>query len=364
MKSSPLVSTRFVFLLCLLATPIAAWSQDEAAPVEVVTPADTTLTNTLRLTGNLVSAQRASLSSRVDGLISTVAVDAGDRVKAGEVLLTLDDAVEKYELERLKATTEAANAQAREALRLVNEADRLAKNNHIAQNELALRRAAMENANALLAAARAEQLAQQQRVDWHSLKAPFDGVVHSKLTESGEWVTRGTPVLELVATDRLYLDVQVPQERYSELTKDTEVTVMPDSLPGTQLTARLTALVPVGEAGSRTFRARLVLDQEENEGLLPGFSAVALFNLADTNKRALMIPRDALLRNPDGSFSLYIIESGEGKPVAQRRQVKLGFQSGTRVEVIDGLKAGEQVVVRGNEILRHGQTVRIVKSGQ
>ncbi len=337
--------------------------QNEPAPVSVVTPTQKIPTNRLRLSGNLVAVQRANLSSRVDGLVSQVSVDAGDRVRKGDSLLDLDDALEQHELERLQAASAAAQAQVKEDRRLVEEAQRLTQNNSLPKNELYLRQAELDANIALLAAAKAEQAAQQQRVQWHHLKAPFDGVIYRKLTESGEWVTRGTPVLELVATDRLYLDVQVPQERFGAIGPNTEVQVVPDAMPDKTLRANVVALVPVGEDGSRTFRVRLVMENTENQlaGLLPGFSANAIFNLSKGEKSALMVPRDAILRDPDGSFSLITVEDNDGQLLAKRAKVKLGYQSGTEVEILQGLKADARVVTRGNEILRHDQPVKIVQ---
>ncbi|MGB3620198.1 MAG: efflux RND transporter periplasmic adaptor subunit [Ketobacter sp.] len=354
---------QIVVALVLLSGATASYSQSEAVPVSVVSPTQTVPTNRLRLSGNLVAVQQANLSARVDGLVGQVKVDAGDRVRKGDVLLDLDDALEKHELARLQAATSAAEAQVKEDRRLVDEAQRLTSNNSLPKNELYLRQAALDANLALLAAAKAEQAAQQQRVEWHHLTAPFDGVIYRKLTENGEWVTRGTPVLELVATDRLYLDVQVPQERFGTLSPDTEVNVLPDAIPGQTLKAKVVALVPVGEAGSRTFRVRLVMENSDNQlaGLLPGFSANAVFNLSQGNKTALMVPRDALLRDPDGSFSLMTVTDSDGQTLAKRVKVKLGYQSGTQVEILEGLVADAKVVTRGNEILRHDQLVKIVK---
>lgn len=121
--------------------------------------------------------------------------------------------------------------------------------------------------------------------------------------------------------------------------------------------------MPIGEDGSRTFRVRLVMENNDNQlaGLLPGFSASAVFNLSKGDQTALMVPRDAILRDPDGSFSLMTVADVDGQTVAKRAKVKLGYQSGTRVEILEGLSADAKVVTRGNEILRHDQPVQVLK---
>lgn len=347
-------------LALLMAMSVSAHAEDEPMPVAVATPVNVVPTEELRLTGTLVAVQRANLSPRVDGLVEKVSVDAGDKVKAGDILLALDPTLEQHSLRQRAAATAAAQAQVTEDERLVKEAERLTRDNHLPQTELALRQAALASARALLKAAQAEEAGQRERVAWHQLPAPFNGVIGRKLTEAGEWVTRGTPVLELVATDKLYLDVQAPQERFAALTPDTRVLVRPDTLTGEVLEARIAALVPVSDTGSRSFRVRVMV-QDEQQRLLPGTSATAVFDLAQGSDKALLVPRDAILRSPDGSFSLFAVAKDGDDHIAQRRRIRIGHQSSAGVEILEGLKPNESVVVRGNEILRDGQSVRILK---
>ena len=337
-----------------------AYSQ-EAAPVVVVLPSQSVATSELRLSGTVVALRRAQLSARVEGSVAKVMADAGTLVEQGALLLELDASLQRYELDRLSANVASAQAAVNENQRLVDEALRLTRDNHLPQNELALRKAALATSTALLDAARAGQRAQQQRLDWHRIVAPFKGVVYRKLTETGEWVTPGTPVLELVATDEVYLDVQVPQERYAELmagAQSAEVSIHSDAAPQRVIPARIAATVPVADAVSRSFRLRLE-SKESAAGLMPGASATAIFALKNNDATVLTIPRDALLRNPDGGFSVFTVSENSGQLTALRRQVELGRNLGDAIEITSGIKKDEQVVVRGNEILRHNQPVML-----
>ncbi|GAB3095784.1 efflux RND transporter periplasmic adaptor subunit [Pseudomaricurvus hydrocarbonicus] len=313
----------------------------------------------LRLTGNLNAAQTASLSTRVGGLVSGMNVDVGDQVQTGDILLTLDPTIEQHRLQQAKATTAAAQADYEEKARLVKEAERLTKTNHLPMNELTLRQAALATSSALLDAAKAEQQAQAVRVNWHALKAPFSGVISQKFTETGEWVTPGTAVLQLVSIDTVYLDVQVPQVRFNRITPQTRVNVKPDTHPNLMVTGRIGAIVPVSNSGTRTFQVRVMMDNTEMQ-LLPGTSATAEFQFTQSDEPALLIPKDALLRGPDGSYSVFIVTEADGKTIAQRRRLELGEESNGSVVVKDGLQTGDLVVIRGNEILRHGQAVNIL----
>jgi RND family efflux transporter MFP subunit len=322
-----------------------------------VHPAEATaVEETLVLSGTLSAQRSARLSPRVDGLVSAVGVDAGDRVEAGQPLLRLDPALAEAALAREVAAHRQAQVARAEAARRVEEAERLVAERHVPQTELAARRAALAEAEAAVRAASAQEREQRELVERHRLDAPFAGVIAARDAEAGEWVVRGDAVLHLVALDPVRLDVQAPQERFTELRPDTPVEILPDAMPGTVLAARIAARVPVSiESGARTFLVRVVAEAGEH-GLLPGTSASARFRLVTPGATAVRIPRDALLRHPDGGYSVFVVEDG----VARRRTVRLGREAADAVEIAHGITAGEAVVVRGNEALREDEPVRVV----
>jgi RND family efflux transporter MFP subunit len=345
-------------LIACLSASLA--SAQDVVPVTVVVPRSAQVTDELRLTGTLTAERSARLSPRVDGLVARVRVDAGDRVRAGAPLIELDSTVASLALDRARAGTAEARARSDEATRLASEARRLVAEKHLPQTELARREAEAKLAAAALGASEASEREQAELLRRHVVPAPFAGVVARRLTDVGEWVARGTPVIELVATDRVRLDVQAPQERFAAIREDAVVQVFADALGGKSLPGRIVARVPVSDPSARTFLVRVVVDAAEGR-LLPGTSATAVIGLPGT-KQALVIPRDALLRYPDGSYSVFVLRDGSSGPTALERPVKLGG-GGVQVEVLEGIERTDRVVVRGNERLRSGQSVRVVEGG-
>jgi membrane fusion protein, multidrug efflux system len=331
------------------------------ALVELATVERSPLSETLSLPGSLRAVNDAQLSPRIEGLIAKLEVDAGAQVKAGAPLLRLDDRLARLEVEALEAESAAAVASRDEAQRRVDEAAPLVAQRSLPQTELAARRAALAEAEAAVNAIRARLAAQREHLDRHLLRAPFAGVVAARLVDIGEWVTPSSPVLQLVDPDALRLEVQVPQERFADIDADTRVEIEPDTAPGTRINARIDARVPVSASGgARTFLLQIV-PSDADAALLPGTSARAHLSL--DRSAAIGIPRDALLRHPDGGYSVYVAVEAEGALRAQRRPLKLGRESGLRVEVLEGLREGEQVVVRGNESLQEGQAIQVRAAG-
>lgn len=328
------------------------------APVEVELPEQTEATQRIALSGTVVAEKRSSLSTRVDGAVAKVFVDAGSVVEKGSVLAELDDAIEQQEMKRLQALQQRAQALVNENQRLVLEAERLVPEKHLPLTELELRQAALAVSRGDLKAASSLASAQQQRLQYHKITAPFSGVVVSKLTEEGEWVARGTPLFELVASGRAYLDVQVPQAQYRSIGQDAQIVIRPDTHPQLSIIGKIAAQVPVANAENRTFRVRLV-SASEDFSLVPGSSATAEFTIKQSDRRVLTIPKDALLRNPDDSLAVFIVRDDGDQQLALRRRVTTGSSLGDRLEILSGIEAEDRVVTRGNELLRNNQRVRI-----
>ncbi|MEO3877858.1 efflux RND transporter periplasmic adaptor subunit [Rheinheimera fenheensis] len=347
---------KLVLLIISSVFSVGLLAQD-AAPVQVVQPKQQALAQQLVLSGSLTAQQDAALSSRTAGLVASLLVDAGAEVSAGQPLLKLDSTLAQHELAQQQAAFNAALVREVEAERLVTEAEQLSTRQLLPQTELTLRRAALAQAQADTVRAKAALAQQQEVVARHTLTAPFAGVIARRFTDVGEWVDLGTPVLQLVSLNPLLLDLQVPQEYFSQLNSQRRVEVVPDLQSSQRLVATLSAAVPVGDASARSFLARFSVNSPQ-QVLLPGSSASATLYFERDDSTVLVVPPDALLRHPDGNYSLFSIKDNK----AQRHLVQLGKTSEQGVEILSGLPAGQPVVVRGNETLRDGQSVSIVNS--
>jgi len=330
------------------------------APVTVVRAQSTGAAASLPLTGTVTSERSAALSPRVSGLVLAVHVDAGDRARRGAVLLQLDPALAELALQRAQAALREAEAQLGEAQRQYAETKELVERRLVPQTRLPAAEAQMRVAAAAVERLKAEQRQQAEIVKRHTVVAPFSGVVSRKLAEVGEWVETGNPVLELVDTQRLRIDVQVPQEHAASVRDGAPVTVTLDALPGQELDGKVSAKVPVKDPTARTFLVRVEVANAA-KFMTPGMSARVEFELR-RSESTVSVPRDALVRRPDGSNSVWVVSvSGDIATVSERR-VEVGRTLAESVEVRAGLEPEALVVLRGNEILKEGQQVRILEA--
>lgn len=343
----------FVLYLFCLSVLLSTVQAQENIVVDIVKPKISGNNQIFVFSGTITAKKQSMLSPRVDGLVNEVSVDSGSKVSKGDVLLELDTVIIQKQLNQIKVNVTKAMIERDEAQRVVIEAERLISNKHIPQNELARRKANLELKKAEVLAIKASQETMEETLRRHQLIAPFSGVISHKMTEAGEWVSRGEAVLELVGLNDIRLDVNVPQEHFSALKKETVVRVISDAYPNQSIAGKIQAIVPVSDAQLRAFLVRVAIDNSELS-LMPGTSAVAQFEVQRANNH-LLIPRDALLNNPDGSVSVFIIENDK----AYRRKVELGRTMDNGVNIVKGIDVDDQVVIRGNEVLYDQQPVRI-----
>lgn len=329
-----------------------------SATVEYVHPTPAQQQHRLTVSGSVVAADSANLSPAVAGQVRQVAVDAGDPVTAGEVLLSLDTELAELALAQASAAAQAVTIQLKEARRLRDEGEPLARRGDLSRSLQDARVAEFERLSAeqqRLTAVRDERRALLAR---HQLKAPFNGTVVTRLTAPGEWVSPGNAVLRLVGIETAQVHVRLAQTQQQQIQEgDTALLHLPDRSQPVQ--ARVARVSRAIDPGSRTALARL-LPVDRSTALTPG-QAVRVDLLPKQVQDALSIPNDAVLRYPDGSRVVWVLEDSNGDTLARRRRLELGNTAAEDVLVMKGLSLEDRVVVRGNEALTDGQTVQAMR---
>lgn len=343
----------------LLAASLAvapAAAQDGAAPVTAATVERVPLETTVTFSGTVAAPRTARVSVAVAGKVVAAPRTEGERVAEGDTLVKLDSELAHVRLREQEAgiaQTEAELSDLRRQLRTTRE---LAEQDNAPQNEVRSLADQVRAREAALTRRRAERDHVQAELDRHTVEAPFPGVVSAKPATVGEWLTPGDPVVRLVGLDRLRVEVPVPQKHYAQLDRDTPVSV---SLAGgaRRHGAEVLRTVPVTDPQNRTFTAHVRV-ADSGLALAPGMAARAHFTFG-TGERGPVVPRDAVIRHPDGRETLWVLP-GDGETVTvEERVITTGVAFDGRIHVREGVEAGERVVVQGNAALRPGQRVRV-----
>ncbi len=342
-------------LAVLLARPVIAQNKATAVIAERVQQAE--VIEEVPLTGTVISSRQARLSTEISGLIDNIDVDIGDRISAGDVILTLKSDLEQLSLQAKRAEAEQVRRELADARRRLADAERLGRSNTVSANEINSLKAEVSIDAAEVTRLKAEEQQQQLRLRQHTLRAPFAGVISARNAEQGEWVAPGHAVVELVSLTAPEIEFQVPQRVYARLDAISRIEVSFGSLPGQSFAADIIAVVPVTDRGSRTFPVRTRLD-DSTVSLIPGVSASATLHISSSDD-GVVVDRNALIRYPDGRITLWVVEQNEGQATVTEKQVQTGLSFNGQINITSGLAAGELVVVRGNESLREGQSVTV-----
>lgn len=294
--------------------------------------------------GTVRAARGVELSTEASGEVTDITVESGASVEAGQLLLTLNDSVERASRESQIANLELA--------RLLFERDQqLVRQKSIPQSQYDRSKADLDSATAQLAEIEA-------RLENKRLHAPFAGTVGIIEVDVGDYVEPGTYITTLQDLTELEIDFSVPERHAPELRAGQNIDVEVDAYPGQTFHATLQARDARIDTGTRNLQLRAALDP--GSGLLPGMFARLTIYLGES-ETVVTVPETAIAYSLHGN-TVYVVERGEDGQSVQPRVVETGKARQGRIAVTSGLQAGEQVVTAGQNKLYRGARIAIDES--
>ncbi|NKB66017.1 MAG: efflux RND transporter periplasmic adaptor subunit [Candidatus Latescibacteria bacterium] len=285
----------------------------------------------------LESERWIDVVARVQGLTTKLAVEEGDKVQQGDLLATLDEEEMALRVQQV----EVGLAQAQSAFA---RSEALFQRKLVSEEEYDQARHQVENIKVDLREARLNQT-------YATIRSPIDGVVMMRNIELGDMVRANDAVFTVADLDPLLARIHVPEKRMLHIRPDQEARLTIDAFPERVFNGRIRMINPGVDPQSGTVKVTLEIPAD---GLLrPGmFATVRL--ITQEHPDALVIPKKALVLETDED-DVFVLADGK----ARRTRVELGFVDGNRVEVRQGLEAGDQVITVGQEGLKDGAAVRI-----
>ncbi|RIK80108.1 MAG: efflux RND transporter periplasmic adaptor subunit [Planctomycetota bacterium] len=423
------ISIRFAIALSAVAAagiwhvPGALAQAQPKPPPAVVRVAPVAKKNvevTKSFVATVMPLRKSVLGSAVDGRVTTLHVNEGDPVKAGQPvaqLLTktieaevavaeanwelrkqelaeMQNGTRKEDLDAAIAREDAAKAVAEYAATKFRRVEGLAKRGQANEGEL---EEAMSNAHQLqklFAAAKAardlaeagprpEQIAQAKAREAaamheverlrdmqakYTIRAPYDGYVTAESTEVGAWVNKGDPIVEVIELKQVDVMAMVPEGDVENVSLGLAASVRVDALPNAEFAGAVALVVPQADVRSRSMPVKIRVENQLVNGqplLKAGMSARVSLRVNEP-ALALVVPKDALVIGGPEPL-VYIVESQGGTSVVKAIPVKLGEAVGHVIAVTaknGELKVGQSVVVEGNERRRDGEEVRVLAQKQ
>ena len=295
--------------------------------------------------GSLRARQGVVMRPEVSGRVAHLTFSDGQRVRRGQLLVQLDDTLQK-------AQAQQAQAQASIARTNLKRSRELLAQNFISQSAVDQNAAALEVAEAQVALAQA-QLARMRIV------APFDGGLGIRTVNVGDYVKDGADLVTIEDIGALWADFRLPESTIARLRVGQPVEVTLESLPGRKFMGRVDALDSQLDANGRSMLVRARIDNRDGV-LRSGMFARARVLFA-VREDALVVPEEALVPLGDRQFLFKVVDGPNGK-VAQKIEARIGVRVPGKAEVTQGVAAGDLVVTAGQSRLMRGDMlpVRVV----
>lgn len=280
------------------------------------------------------AGRESTLASQVAGRILMLDVDAGDRVRQGQLLVRIDDSEARNSMAGSQAQVAQAQASLVNAQAQYERAKQLVARKFMSPSTLDKAEAEYRAAEAQVAAAKAGVAQSSTSRRFASIAAPFDGVVSSRLAQVGEMASLGRPLLTVFDPATLRVVATVPQDRLDEVRKSGRAGI---EFPAIGKTIESTAVTVLPAADSRTHSSQVRIEFARGvTDIYPGMFARAYFSVEAARK--MLIPSVAIVRRSEVT-GVYVVKGDR----VQFRQIRIGREHGERTEVLAGLESGEHV---------------------
>lgn len=335
-------------LLRPAAAPAAAASAPAGTPgasgppavaVEVTAASRMPLPRGVTAVGSLRSDESVTVRPEVAGRIAQIGFKEGERVAKGQLLFKLDDSVARAEFEQARANHVLARSKYQRALDLERQNFISAQARDEAEGNMKVQQAAADLAQAKLVKT--------------EIRSPLHGMVGLRQVSVGDYVKEGQDLVQLEQIDPLKVDFRIPEVFLTQTRVGQSLQITLDAMPGKQYEGVVYAISPLIDAGGRAVVLRAKV---KNAGaqLRPGmFARVRL--LLNQQADGIVVPETALVPQGEEQFVFRVVQ---GRAV--RTKVDVGLRSDGKVEVLNGLAEGDQVVTAGQLKLRDGAAVRVV----
>jgi len=313
---------------------------DPPVQVRIIQLSAGPITRSITLPAQVIAFQEATLYAKVSGYLKRIAVDKGDKVAAGAVLARIE--IPELVASRAKQQAELKAAQA-DYSRLQ---ESLQKAPDLVVPEM------VDQARGRFEVARANFDQSETLLGYATITAPFSGIITRRAVDPGALIQASSAILALMDFSKVRLQIAVPEVEASRVALGQPVLVTTENLPGMHFDGKVSRFAYALDAASRTMLTEVMLDNPQL-ALRPGMLVSARMGI-EHKESALLMPVESLVMEKANAFA-YTVDGSK----AAKRPIKIGFNDGKNVEVLDGLGATDDVIVGAGKLkLNNGQAIQ------
>jgi membrane fusion protein, multidrug efflux system len=308
--------------------------------VEVAMSKQQELSDDISAVGSLVSEESVDIAAETNGRIAEILFKDGENVTEGDILFRLDQTL-------LQAQVNDAVARLALAKTVMERNTTLVKSRNIAQSVFDESKTSLTLAESALALSQAQ-------LEKLTIRAPFSGQAGFRGVSVGAYVQAGAALVHIEKIDTLKAAFSVPELYFPRLSPQQTVIVTADAVPNENFEAKISAINALVDINGRALQVRATLDNRANK-LRPGM--LIRVTVRGPPRNSITVPEAAVVPRSNGAV---VFTTADKK--AKEVKVTLGKRSNGEVEILEGLKAGEQVIIAGNSRLADGAVIAIVPS--
>lgn len=323
-----------------------------ADTVTSITVSEETVGPVLQAVGSLSSPQGVMVSADLPGIVTKISFDSGTAATNGELLIQLDTRQEEAQLRTARAKLDLARQN-------LDRAKDLGEKHVIAKS-------AYDEAKSQYDAASANVDETQAMIDRKTIRAPFAGSLGIRQVNAGQYLKSGDPIVQLESLDPIYVNFALPQQNLASISVGEPVHVQADGMPGKDFQGNITAINSMVDSSTRNIQIQATIPNPGHLLRSGMFAGVTV--LLPSKQNVIMVPYTSIQYAPygDSVFVIGTLKDPTGKEYLgiTERAVTLGKTHGDQVEILSGLKPGEQIATSGIFKLRTGGEVNVNNSVQ
>jgi len=296
----------------------------------------------IRATGELISYEEVELRTPVAGNVLSIHFEEGQYVRKGTLLVKIDSRTWEAQKKGLEA-------------QLLSAENELSRKKQLLQIE-GTSQEDVDHSEARVSSLKAQIEELAVRIDLAHVKAPFSGRLGMRNFSLGAYLSQGDMITRVVQTHKLKINFDIPARYASVARERLDVNVISSSAGDTTL-ARIYVVDPVINPNSRSLRLRGILENDKGR-FIPGDFVQVLMDI-EQNDNAILIPAEAIIADLNTQV-VYLLRNGK----AERHEVEIGTRTSGRVHILDGIVAGDTVLITGLMDIRDGSNINLMRLNQ
>lgn len=325
-----------------------------AVPVEVRTTTQTLGNGFLNVSGKIEAINSANLSTRMMGFVDRIYVEVGQKVKKGELLLSINNVDVSAKLAQVNASISEAQAALTNAQKDYERFTSLYNDNSASQKELDDMTTRYNMAKARLKAAEEMKNEVNAQLSYANIRSPFNGVITNKFIKVGDMANPGMPLMEVESPGNYQVMAMVPESEILGIKMHAEVDVNLKSLEKT-VKGKVSEISTSAKNTGGQYLVKVLLEESDANILSGMFASLQFATETKETNSTIRIPRDAIISNGQLSGVYTVSESN----TALLRWLRLGRTFGNEIEVLSGLSENENYIVRADGKLYNGAKISI-----